>query len=702
MLPPRALGGMLAAAISCLAFAAAAQQQAPRDLGAAVDELVERSRAATEPRTELLVDGREVTVRVLRTAAVTHTWTPPQDWPAPRRPLPGHTVTRWEGAPNALLPLPGRGTLLADNRRLCLVNDSGMTSEVLALGVYSLLPSRDGTRILVGTRSADGPLILDAATLAVAEGPFPWLSDARVFWGEAPGSLLATYELIDFSASSRTRIFIRASTFDIATREERPVTGTSALAALGRIAPADLTWAHRRIDYQVDPLPAPILTFVNGETYRTAEPETPYADTAPCGDRLGNLLWIRTSKRGSDTGRLWGRNRGSGSVSVPLTDFPTYTVGISADGSRVAYCARDESSMKIMTVPTEELFAADAARGEADRLLLQCWERAKRAIQRDFEESALGSAIGTTPHGPVLRRVPTEEELLSAGDAMRRAFAEAFGIEVADGLAGLAALDWLFDQHDGLMPEDPAFVVGLAGVVARAAMAEGLGPLLLQTATSDLTTDFEDVWWTDGMTYSLLSPFAVARERISSSLRMAPELGRVAAIADRPVFLAENFAEDTRELAQSAMLGTAGINPRDYSLQQVLAALQAHPQDDAVALLAYRVAAEEGEWTAAVLAARRLALSNPDHPEAFLMLAEALAPLGLSAEAIRASAWATELAPSDAAVWVRHGNVLFDDSRFDEARAAYRTAEQAPNGSLYALEIEERRRIADELEGKAP
>lgn len=672
-----------------------------------VAALIENSRNKTELTSTTLVDGSIIRQRQLPPVNTPLLYEAPEHWPAPRPALPGSIVDSQPLPPPqeeslCVQPLDDGRVLLGRRASVSLYRAPGAPPEtVLPFGARQLVPNADGSRILVvtaaplrGSKTCPDLVVLSADTLTSVTSRATIPPGAHAYWGSTPDSLLLTEELVNMSGSEKTRVFVRAYDLaNIAAPETLVPWSTLPFAAIGRIAPADLTWGHARVDYQIDPVPAPLERLREGIAADVLTAPAREADTAPAAGREGPLYFLRTMRRGGPSGRLLAvEHRGATRTERPLTAWPTHALGVSAGGSRIAFTATGaDGAHRLHLATREELAALDStATGAADAALRANWSQTVRALEAALLDLEIGRTMEASEFGPQPKRAPTTREIEALRDVLTSALREEFKLPELRGLQRLAQLDYLLDEADGILLERPATVIALGGIFVQAAKEEGIGHLLLEGATPYLTADFDNVAASDNMTGTLAAPFAIARERIGANLSMASTLAELRDRWKQPVLFVENFDDSTRAAIGAYALRAADLTPEQITIPNLAAALQRWPDNDTVALLLYHVAREERDATHQFVASSILARNNPSNAEAFLFLARALAAMGETRAALAAAEWAAQIAPDDPRMLLAHADALFDERQFLEAARIYRAVPEKPGGQFYLGDVTSR------------
>lgn len=616
---------------------------------------------------------------------------PPQDLPPPI------------GTPIDVSPIPpddvaimADGTVfLARNRELLRREGTGTWSRVTGVGALELQADASGTRLLVQAESE--VLILGGPDLSAIDrisnapgGHGQWLGD---------GELLFIREQVQFAAEHKRRIDLNIYLYDLAEERVRDA-GWAAhgrYAAIGTLPAVGLVWGHYARDYQIDPMPAALYALEAGRVTFPLTSTTRAADLSPAADAGGNLLWIRTYRRGTGGGRAFYRPIRSDAPPLQITGRPTRAVAISPTGTTAAVVIATDSGWETRlfektAIATErERFDAFALAWEERRTLAEAFQGALRTA---FERLPLSAKVTITEFGEELNRGPTEDEVRQQTDAFEEALAEFFpGQRADDRRTALAQLDALFDEIDPFLKEEPALLLGLAGYLARLYREDPGHPYLLDDR--DLGLRSRDPVYTNGYSATLLSPYIAARNRLrehASLLAMDDDLHR----------------------RRHGSLYVAGV-PGDATLQILRGRIAFHRDPlqevdktppDQRDLLALELTTDEArfnnEYDRALLAALLLAEGNPTAPENLRILAKSLMDATYTGAARDVYTAAAALEPRDPYTRLMLGDVHFILSEYDEAGAEYDRALLLDEAKVYSdrvltrLRMLERRQTAEE------
>lgn len=684
-----------ALAIAAIAFACAhlhAQDPAPFD----IDSLIQASRAATvEGEPIALADGATLTPRVPRPADPLHTWTPPQDWPAPRPDSPGSIVRMaWTSKPYAIQPLEDGRILIGMMDSIAVVENATSLEPTMRsisdAGARVIQPNEDGSRLLVTTFTEPRVRILDSGTLAevaqIKVGP----GDVTAWWGETSDTIITAREGVDFRSDSENRIFLAVSERNLTTGVETSLDWPATyFAAIGTIAPQGLVWALRTRPFQIDPMPAPLIALEGGKVRGLLTVTSTHSDIHPAGGRDGWLYWIRTLSRGGRSGRLMMRDVAEAeSPEIQLNSEPTQLLGVSPTGGVVAWMTGDLStpgSLTLRVASSAELRDAETGdMGTADRIVEEAWRLVLTRLRLAFDKTS--AATGATVRGPMvtLQFPVTSTELDAMGEAFELALAEAFPGE-AENL--FARADALLDTSEGLLPQEPSVICGIAGMFVREARRREMGTVLLANSTAALSETLSTWIETDGMTHRKVSPFAVARERLEGTLRLSDAMGSLLEPHAPPIFFVENFGNEVNANITNFLLGIAGLKDDAAPLQDLGRALDRMPSCDLCALRLAREGADSGAPELALSGARALVERHPASAEAFALLADALFANGMTDEARPAMEWAVTLSPADAELRYRLGSMLLTLGESDASREAFESIRNLPEYGFYQTRI---------------
>jgi len=687
-----------------------AQDSAQDSILPDVQELIAASREATVlGEATTLADGKVLTPRVARPADPLPTWAPTRDWPATRPPQPGRVVPiAWTAKQYAVQPLDDGRIVVGTMDSIVVVDTSSpsdsKTRTISDAGARLIQPNEDGSRLLVTTfvephvRILDGQSLEEVSRIEVGPG------DITAWWGETSDSILMTREGVDFRSDSENRIFLVASQRNLNTGIETPLEWPATyFAALGSIAPQGLVWAHRTRPYQIDPVPAPLIALDGGKVLGLLTVTSTHADTQPAGGRDGWLYWIRTLQRGGRTGRLFARDiREAESPEFQLNSESTQLVGVSPSGSHVAWIVgdlADPASTELRMATAEELRASDFSdAGTADKIVEDGWRLVLTRLRAAFDQT--NAATGATVQGPMVRlAVPVNStELDAMGEAFELALDEAFPSETT---SRFERVDALLDSAEGLLPQEPSVISGIAGLFVREARRREHGTVLLAGATPALSETLSTWSETDGMTHRKVSPFAIARERLEGSARLADAMRTLLQPTAPPIFFVENFGNEVNDNISNFLLGVAGLKEGESDLGAIETALQRESSCDLCALRLAREGADAGRAGAALEGATALVQRRPASAEAFALLSDALFANGGTDEARDAMEWAVTLSPIDADLRYRFGSLLITLGELGEAVETFESIRSLPEYGSYQGRIEARLQLIEGMRGDA-
>lgn len=674
------------------------------------ESLIAASREATVPgATVTLADGTELTPRAARPADPLPTWEPTRDWPAKRPPSPGHILPMdWTEKPYAVQPLDDGRVLLGSMSSITVVDPTNLASPesrvISDAGARVIQPNEDGSRLLVTTfveprvRIFDGNTLEEITRIEVDPG------DVTAWWGETSDTIITAREGVDFRSDSENRIYLMVSERNLTTGVETPLEWPATyFAAIGSIAPQALVWAHRTRPYQIDPVPAPLIALEGGKVRGLLTVTSTHADTHPAGGRDGWLYWIRTLQRGGKTGRLFARDVSEAeSPEVQLNADPTQLLGVSANGEHIAWLsgdAADPKSVSLRIATSAELRAVDGDKtGTADRMVEEGWRLVLTRLRLAFDQT--NAATGATVTGPMvtLQLPVASTELDALGEAMELALDEAFpGSDIPQ----YERVDALLDSSEGLLPQEPSVICGIAGLFVREARRRELGTVMLAGSTPSLSETLSTWIETDGMTHRKVSPFAIARERLEGTVRLSEVMATLLEPNAPPIFFVENFGNDVNTNITSFLLGVAGLKDGDADIDDLKNALSREPSCDLCALRLAREAAEAGRPELALEGARALVARRPASAEAFALLSDALFANGATDEAREAMAWAVTLSPTEAALRYQLGSLLLTLGEFDASSAMFQSIQSLPDFGSYITRIEARMELLDSMQKEA-
>jgi tetratricopeptide (TPR) repeat protein len=557
--------------------------------------------------------------------------------PAPTEPPPpaepfGRACRTLAAPPPALAITNAGAVLFGDGSATWYLAVDGSVRRLHDTTASVLQLDADGERLLLKHGSElvilTGPEFsrIERRTTLPVEGTAAWL-DA--------GHLLLARDHVVFTATERRRVVLDIYLYDLATGTAMPApwADESPLAAIGTLPPLGIMWGHLVTPWRAEPMPAPILRLQDGIVAGIMTGRPRVADTHPTAARDGALLWVRTWRHGSTTGRAYWKPPGLGEDgAVELTTAPTHRAAVSPDGGWLVVAVQGRDGVELRRASRAEVDAQlDAARTRraATEARAARYQALEARLAARLAALPIGRSLLQADFGPVLADVPTPADCDLLADAL---LAELQALGLAEG-ADWPALEDALAEVAPFVDEHPALVLAVGGLYARA-----LGPdatWLLDTATTGtLTADVSAVTLGDGLSHRVALPFGAAREILAGRrglLRAAPSLAHA---AGTPLFMAENYGEDTRRAVLDDLIARAGVDPLAMGEGPLVEYLARPDAEPAVAMLAIRFGRIAGRPALRLAGAMALATAVPQSADALLDLGDALADSYLYEEAI--------------------------------------------------------------------
>ncbi len=557
-----------------------------------------------------------------------------------------------------------------------------------ALGEQLLIHARGETLILSGDGFADQRVL-------------PENLPGEKFGFLGPDELLITHETIDFSAASRQRIMLESFRYNLAdsTWVDSGWGTSGRFSAVGTLPAQSVVWGHRISPYLIDAMPAPLVAISDGELtgYLTRTSEA--ADIQPSGDRLGRIYWVRTRGRGTKTGRAFYRSVDDKNFAgVQLTGYPTYHVAVSPNGEHGAFVILRDGEFELWRFRSAALetetstFAIYRNQDEAFRV------KALTALE-DLRAALVGAA-GPTPtsetdYGLILNQPPSLQTVDAMSAALKRVVLEHFGFSLRADLTGLGELDSLLDQLDTYWPEEPATALAIGGFFAEAFPPEAKWEL--DTSTVYASLSFDDVSNDTDLGYSVIMPFAIARERLSNQRPLAARAGKLARELPRPIYYTENLSPKTVDKLLMNEYQRAGLSGKQAQVKTLFDQLSnMEPPNAALADLAHRQAKAIKHAELKLYTAWHLANARPESGVALKELGDALWESYHSEAAIEVLREAVMLQPEDMHIRLAYADSLFATNQLDEAEKELGRVSLLDRSAVLDADIRARLRLIDE------
>ncbi len=673
------------------------------ELTSKLDQLMEKSEALTEASSVALSPDAKGTVA----------WRPRKMAPLPGEsvpvdvallpdvpPPPGELMATLDEIPAALAVTDEGWLVYTDHGKVRLCEAEGKVSDLLSASATVLQLDGKGERLLA--QDKDRVYVLSGKGFSERR-LYDRHPPGRANWGEAPGELLFLADKIDFSATEKFRIEILAEGFDLESAAARPA-GWEPLkryCAIGTLPAAEMTWGHLSGHYQIDAMPAPLYLLDQGTPIAPLTTTRKAADVEPAADDQRNLFWIRTYRRGENSGRAFFRSGKSAPEDcLQITGQPTYRIAAAPEGPWFACCVAAKDG-------GYELWRGRKADIEGNRVTYSLYGEADEAIRArvsgvvdDLRDAFLrmnpGGGLHETPFGYELNSVPKPEEMDRLADALEDSLGERLNLRLQPGIGALRQLDAVFDQAGSYVSEEPPMILALAAWQARALGTDA--EWFLETASPSIAVDYNDPTSTDDLSYTALSAFGVARERISHGMSLYQTAKDLRSQPLRPIYLAENFRAETVQGIIQKELRRSGSAALTTPSQDRFAAFQSLKENNnalnAAMLNAGRMTKDQ---RLALLAAWRLAMGNPTSGRAIGQLAGVLMDNYYSEEALRLYRQAVALAPKDADIRFAFADCLLSHDLLDEAEREYGNVRLADEGGTYTADLPGRLNLVAEM-----
>ncbi|MDX2175464.1 MAG: hypothetical protein SF028_03230 [Candidatus Sumerlaeia bacterium] len=670
---------------------------------AGVADLVARGEALTTDSVALLRDGELVYRRVPLPDDLAPLPAPPADWPAPRTQPIGVTIATLDPSqgPFEVLPMPGA------TARVLLGGADGLIEarsgqRILDGRVSTLAADASGARVLVVRNESPEVLVLDSADLAPLARYSPPNRDLRVAAWRTADSLLLQREIIDWQAGTERRIYVLPTLLPLETlAEESPAWDAARFAALGTLPEADLQWAHLRLDYQIDPDPAPLLEVEDGRVLEPLTRTLDGIDLSPAATG-STLFWIRKPRRGVDTGTLMGRDLAADGPERTLCAWPVAALG--ASQGQVAYIAGfpAKDAATLFLADAAALSAATDGLGARDAFFRDRWGRIVPLLDAALEEAAPPGLVERQARQWRLAALPEPALMDSLGALLDASLDSAFRATLPQEARGLPALELLDAALAGAprlgRDQSPALFLAITGLVVREARARADATLLWPAETPGIDLAGDDA---AAGGYALANPAALAADALRGKRGLAPTVAAWAA-GEQPLFLVPDGSRETRAAVRRFLAGAAGLATDNPSPAQLRSALERFPSNTFLLREAARRGGWEGEPALALAAAATLCQANPADASAFALLAENLNLAARFPEALAAAEWALRLDPDNAAHGAQFAEALLGLHRLPEARDAFLRCRRLRGGAQMEELVERRLALIGRLLEEKP
>ena len=560
-------------------------------------------------------------------------------------------------------------------------------------GARSLQWHPDGKRLLVSGpwQSAldDWPPGMKATDIQIAApGLLQFSPDGQRLWSIQNEA--AATDILSAGEAVRVRLRIDVYPFEGATTSTRTMQ-PAGYAMAGTLPAFGIAWGHEARPYQLDPRPAPLVLL--DADLRPTGTITQTATTVDLDPQAGPpefVYFIRALRRGGRSSRAWITSLHDGNLERPLTAEPTYDIAVSPGGIQVALLVTRGGEGLLLRTTREAVLARDIEPALAAQAHFQ--QQAAEALQdvrEAFSSMEMGKSQKLGDWGWEVEWPPEDGLMIVMDAALRTALRDRAGLDLPDDFAALGQLDDFLAETDGLWPEEPATVVALAAVYGNVLASNPQVDWALESSLPALSYSMQDFTASDGLMYSLHSPFLVARERLQGRA-MLDAAGRELLLRwERPVGLAENFLEGTLNEFLGHRAAEGGLHPGDPDEMAFEKAALHAPGDDIVQMLARSMALRYGDVSLETLTAFNLAENNPANGRALIMAAQAAQHMQEEEAALRLYDQAAKIAPDDLDVMLAVAIGYFDENRFDEAERLFLLVQRIDRLGLAREVVEE-------------
>ncbi|MEO8376340.1 MAG: hypothetical protein ABI579_01605 [Candidatus Sumerlaeota bacterium] len=518
----------------------------------------------------------------------------------------------------------------------------------------------------------------------------------RAMWTANPDELLFVMEDINFSATEKYRMHLQTNIYNLKTKKtsKTPWTPGVSYSAIGTLPASGLTWGHLLVPYQIDAMPAPLYV-LNDAGLPIAPLTDPgkAADIDPSGDVDGNLAWVRTYRRGGNSGRAFYKSADAKAAPVQLTSWATERVALSPNGEYGAYIQDEDSGLhRIYLFTKADLKDKPGLSRGIEKIDQDFRDAVARVVDRlrdAFLREKPGDGLQVTEYGNILKSAPKPEQIEHMADELEEALRIEFNVELEDGSQGLAQLDAFFHEAGSYIAEEPPMILAVAGLIERRLGVRA--EWVLDKDSNALSVDDPGFAQSDEMTYTAIAPFAIARERISGDLLLEKVVHDVVHDHVAPYYLVENFRDlVVQDIAQTEMAkaGSAALLASAESRLETFRGIKTNNNTLNLAMLTTSSKAHDNGL--ALLAASRLADSNPTSAKSLAAFASALNDAFYSDDAIHVYQQAVLLAPLDTDVRFGYADCLAGADKLDDAEREYVIIEA----------LDASREIKDEIAGR--
>lgn len=614
--------------------------------------------------------------------APTARWTPPPEFFAK---TPGDIVTTLgQSAPAGLLIDDDGTVLVSDDLGLRIFPVQGMPRRHEDLANMALHWNADGS--LLAASSPESKMVATWPGLERDDLSGMGLVGVLVFApdsGPEGNTLWAIGSSVAWDARVAERVRFEVTRVDRGARAAEPLRprpgAIDPLAALGTFPALGMAWGSPAVPHLILPDPAPIME-LDGihRLERLLTDPGQQVDVAPVAPGIGEVFFIRAERVG-DAGlgasaRAWVTQVNTPTTARPLTAEPTARIAVSPGGAWTALAIVRDGRLELLRTRTDQLFRdavveAETARGDFRGRA----QRVADDMAAELARTGPGATLEAGEYGPILGESPGQEDLRSLATAFRRSVDEHLGIELPQGLDGLAVMDDLLRFLDGVWDEHPANVAAVAALYGEALAGHGGVEWFLDGTDPELSASASETTSVPpgSRLFAFHLPYYVAREALAGKLSLVAEADSLLRRPERPIALVESFQTSTALAFVLESASRGGIDPAEATYPELMAAAAANPSNGPLLLLALAGASERSDDPAAAWAALQLALRSPTNPRALQMAATALENIGAPDLACELMARAEKLDPGDPVLLLQSADAHLIADRLDAARERY-------------------------------
>lgn len=506
-------------------------------------------------------------------------------------------------------------------------------------------------------------------------------SSGHAYWSaEEENQLLFVTENVQFDASQPIRVLLESAVYNYITGERVPMPWSPYrnYSNMGTLPSLKRTWVHPLNKYQIRAMPAALETMTaRGDRGPQLAEREGWALYAPDGGAGERLVYLATPRYGSRATRAFYQQ---GDTSPrQLTARPTAAVSISPDGQWIGFAVlpdarEDRYELRRVSVSDLDRYTN---RMRNFRTLDEFEEKFAHSLSEELRQTMVSQGIGGKLAESVIGAFPSEpptpEQTLQMGGKLRQLLREgAADIRFSDGLTGLREFDLLMAQVAPYLEEDPWMILAIAGFTADQFPVEHHWQIG-RTAMM-LGNEVDDLIYTDGLTFSAMNLYGLARERISRGVPLSSTIRTFVETYREPYYLTENFHKETLDGISWKEVDRSGFDVENSTLIDLRETLIERRLNDSIHEFTWKSGAQSGDAALEMIGAFRLAEGNPGSPRALGIFARALASDLETREAIRLLDQALSIDPSDPVLRFERGDAHYQMKNFETARADYDAA----------------------------